>query len=243
MDTPYVRQYHEDREITAWFLLDLSPSVDFGTVETTARSAAVLVDFVGHAGAPADAPRQPRRGDVLRRAASSGRSRPRGGRRQVLRLIKDLMEQPRLASAPLTDLAPLLDGGRPPDQAALAGRSSSRTSSASPAGSGRSSLLNRRHEVLAVRLWDPRETELPDVGPIIMEDAETGEQLLRGHARRGFRRRFEAAAAAARGRARRRVQARRRRGAGALDRGRPGPRRSCAWRARRKRRAAGRRRA
>ena len=39
------------------------------------------------------------------------------------------------------------------------------------------SLLNQRHEVLAIRLWDPREVELPDVGPIIMEDAETGEQL------------------------------------------------------------------
>ncbi|HMJ81299.1 MAG TPA: DUF58 domain-containing protein, partial [Candidatus Dormibacteraeota bacterium] len=32
MDTPYVRLYHEDRELTAWFLLDLSPSMSFGTV-------------------------------------------------------------------------------------------------------------------------------------------------------------------------------------------------------------------
>ena len=38
MDTPYVRQYVEDREITAWFLLDLSPSVDFGAVQTKIRS-------------------------------------------------------------------------------------------------------------------------------------------------------------------------------------------------------------
>src|SRR4026207_2564516 len=44
MDTPYVRQYHEDRDITAWFLLDLSPSVDFGTVESLKRT--VLIDFV-----------------------------------------------------------------------------------------------------------------------------------------------------------------------------------------------------
>src|SRR5574341_879744 len=44
MDTPYVRNYVEDREITAWFLLDLSPSVDFGTVQTVKRS--VLIDFV-----------------------------------------------------------------------------------------------------------------------------------------------------------------------------------------------------
>src|SRR5260370_1165717 len=39
------------------------------------------------------------------------------------------------------------------------------------------SLLNRRHEVVAIRLWDPRETDIPDIGPIIMEDAETGEHL------------------------------------------------------------------
>ena len=46
MDTPYVRQYVEDREITAWFLLDLSPSVDFGTVETERLKRTVLIDFV-----------------------------------------------------------------------------------------------------------------------------------------------------------------------------------------------------
>src|ERR1044071_8273438 len=44
MDTPYVRQYVEDREITAWFLLDLSPSVDFGPQENLKRT--VLIDFV-----------------------------------------------------------------------------------------------------------------------------------------------------------------------------------------------------
>src|SRR5437763_10316924 len=44
MDTPYVRQYIEDRDITAWFLLDLSPSMDFGTSQTLKRS--VLIDLV-----------------------------------------------------------------------------------------------------------------------------------------------------------------------------------------------------
>src|ERR1035437_4269922 len=47
MDTPYIREYVEDREITAWFLLDLSPSVDFGTAATERDKRAVLVDFVG----------------------------------------------------------------------------------------------------------------------------------------------------------------------------------------------------
>src|SRR5215213_7068002 len=45
MGTPYVRKYHEDREINAWFLLDLSPSIDFGTVNALKRD--YLIEFVG----------------------------------------------------------------------------------------------------------------------------------------------------------------------------------------------------
>jgi uncharacterized protein (DUF58 family) len=48
--------------------------------------------------------------------------------------------------------------------------------------------------VIAVRLWDPREVELPGVGPLIMEDAETGEQLYVDTRDRAFRARFRQAA-------------------------------------------------
>ena len=44
LQTPYVREYHEDREVTAWFLLDLSPSIDFGSGEVRKRN--VSADFV-----------------------------------------------------------------------------------------------------------------------------------------------------------------------------------------------------
>ncbi len=55
-------------------------------------------------------------------------------------------------------------------------------------------LLVRHHEVIAVRLHDPRETALPDAGPILLQDAETGEQLYVDTGDAAFRRRFEAAA-------------------------------------------------
>ncbi len=61
MQTPYVRQYCEDREVTAWFLLDLSPSVDFGTVQALKRN--LLLDFT----TPAHAAREPCGGDFLQR--------------------------------------------------------------------------------------------------------------------------------------------------------------------------------
>jgi uncharacterized protein (DUF58 family) len=58
------------------------------------------------------------------------------------------------------------------------------------------SLLARRHDVLVIRVHDPREASLPDVGPLVMQDAETGEQLWVDTRDRGFRQRFEAAAQA-----------------------------------------------
>ena len=54
--------------------------------------------------------------------------------------------------------------------------------------------MNRKHNLLAVRLWDHRETDLPDVGVVLVEDSETGTQLTVDTSDRGFRRRFHEAA-------------------------------------------------
>ena len=54
--------------------------------------------------------------------------------------------------------------------------------------------LNRKHDLLAVRLWDPREVDLPDVGVVLVEDSETGVQLSVDTSDRGFRQRFHEAA-------------------------------------------------
>jgi uncharacterized protein (DUF58 family) len=191
-DTPYVRQYVEDREITAWFLLDLSPSVDFGTVETERVKRSVLIDFVA-----VMARLLTRRGNrvgAMFYGSSVERTIPaRGGRDQVLRLIDELQRHPRMDGSPLTDLGPLIDAGAHTiKRRSLAFIVSDFISA--PGWERELSLLNRRHEVFAVRLFDPREVELPDVGPLVMEDAETGEQLYVDTHDAGFRRRFDEAA-------------------------------------------------
>lgn len=192
MDTPYVRQYVEDREITAWFLLDLSPSVDFGAVETQNEKRTMLVDFV----------------TVLARLLTRHGNRigaimfgdkiqhtvpARGGRMQVLRLINDLLKQPRLPRASLTNLKEILNGALN----SIKRRSLIFIISdfiSEPGWEKPLSLLNQRHEVLAIRLWDPREVELPDLGMVVMEDAETGEQLFVDTHDPKFRKRFFEAA-------------------------------------------------
>ena len=69
---PYVREYNEEREVAAWFLLDLSPSVDF-RLDTGAQEGRRHRLRRG-ARALAHAPRQPRRRDVLRRQGRHGDS-------------------------------------------------------------------------------------------------------------------------------------------------------------------------
>jgi uncharacterized protein (DUF58 family) len=203
MDTPYVRQYMEDREITAWFLVDLSPSMDYGTATTGdagAEKRAVLIDLVG-----ALSRLLTRHGNRVGAILYGGPTGPRqshrigrfipakGGRNHVLWLIKDLLEQPRLPRAGFTDLKAMLEGGL----ASIKKRSLVFVLSdfiSVPGWERTLSLLNHRHEVLAIRLWDPSEVELPDVGPMWMEDAETGEQLYVDTHDPGFRVRFAQAA-------------------------------------------------
>jgi uncharacterized protein (DUF58 family) len=189
MATPYVRQYTEDREITAWFLLDLSPSVDFGTVENLKRDS--LIDF-----AAVLARLLTRHGNQVGAIFYNGQTErviPAGaGRLHVLRMINDLLGQPRLPGAPFTDLSVVM---------ATAYRIIRRRSLivvvsdfiSAPGWEEMLGLLNRRHEVLAVRLWDPREVELPDIGLVVMQDSETGEQLLVDTHDRRFRQRFQEA--------------------------------------------------
>lgn len=192
LNVPYIRQYTEDREITAWFLLDLSPSMDFGAAQTLKRTA--LIDFV-----TTIARLLTRHGNRIGALLSSGggqveRTLPaRGGRLQVLRLAHELLKQPLLTRAPFTNLTPLLEAGlKTIRRRALVFLVSDFFSA--PGWEQPLSLLNRKHEVLAIRLWDPREAELPDIGPIIMEDAETGEQLYVDTGDKNFRRRFREAA-------------------------------------------------
>jgi uncharacterized protein (DUF58 family) len=186
MDTPYLRQYTEDRELTAWFLLDLSPSMDFGTWHSLKRS--VLVDFVGTLARLLT--RHGNRVGAIFYDSRVERTIPVGsGRLQVLRLLNDLLKQPLLPRAPLTDLSPLLEAGlRGIRRRSLIFVISDFISA--PGWEQRLNVLNQRHEVLAIRVWDPHEMELPDVGPIIMEDAETGEHLYVDTHDRTFRRRF-----------------------------------------------------
>ncbi|MEX2047533.1 MAG: DUF58 domain-containing protein [Chloroflexota bacterium] len=186
LDLPHVREYLEDREITAHFLLDLSPSVDFGTASALKRD--LLVDFVGVV-ARLLTGHGNRVGAILYGKQVEKVIPARGSRMQVLRLIDELQRRPRLESSPATSLAELIE---------TALRTFKRRSLVfivsdfftMPGWEKPFALLARHHETLAIRLTDPRERELPDIGFVVMTDSETGEALHIDTHDAHFRKRF-----------------------------------------------------
>jgi uncharacterized protein (DUF58 family) len=190
MQQPYVRTFNEEREVTAWFLLDLSPSLDFGSSATLKRS--VSAEFVA----------------VLTRLLTKHGNRvgalfygeevdtfipSRAGRRHVLHLLHKMTSREPRTEARETDLAAFFH---------TAGEMMKRRSLVfvvsdfiSKPGWGEAlARLSRRHEVVAVRLYDPLEMELPDLGLIVIQDSETGEQVLVDTHDAKFRVRFAEAA-------------------------------------------------
>jgi uncharacterized protein (DUF58 family) len=193
MDTPYVREYVEDREVTAWLLLDHSASMGFGPVDR--QKDLVLAEL----------------------ATTLALILPaRSGRNQAL-MIADILLHRRNARAEATDAAATTRArrrrSRTPngperhvtDLGAMLHRSAAMIRRralvvvvsdfiSEPGWEQALSRLARRHEVVAIQISDPREDELPDVGSIYVEDTETGEQIFVDTSDPGFRSRLRAAA-------------------------------------------------
>jgi uncharacterized protein (DUF58 family) len=191
LQLPHVRVFTEDREMAAWFLLDLSPSVDFGSSDQRKRN--VSAEFVAVLARLLT--RHGNRIGALLYGTGVDRVLPaRGGRAHVLQLLHAMQERPVAQDGAPTRLADLL--------ASAAGIVRRRSTVfvvsdfiSAPGWERPLGLLAQRHEVVAVRLLDPLELELPDLGLITIRDAETGEQVLVDTHDAGFRKRFARIAA------------------------------------------------
>lgn len=191
MQSPHVRVFTEDREMSAWFLLDLSPSIDFGSGELRKRNVsaefvAVLARLLTRHGN--------RVGAMLYGAGPSTIIPARTGRRHVLHLLHGMLDRVATAESGPTRLQDLL--------VAAAGVAKRRSTIfvvsdfiSEPGWEKPLAQLAERHEVVAVRVLDPLELDLPDLGLLTLRDAETGEQVVVDTHDAGFRKRFARIAA------------------------------------------------
>jgi uncharacterized protein (DUF58 family) len=173
-DEPYVREATVERALDVWMVVDTSRSLAWGTASGLKRDRAE--EFVAAAAVLA-ARRGHRVGALFFAERPLGVVPPGAGRPHLLRLLAGLRQAEEIAGPGVTEL------GRGLRQAdALLRRpvlvlvvSDFLTTPGWQPVFGR---LARRHEVIAVRLTDPREAALPDVGLITLEDPETGRQQL-----------------------------------------------------------------
>jgi uncharacterized protein (DUF58 family) len=214
---PHVRLFNEDRDLTAWFLVDTSASSLFGSQgqskgELAAEFVGLMARLLTRHGN--------RVGAIIYSQQVDRVIPPRGGRMQVLQLLQALREPRHQTVRP--DPSTVLrtgpvEGSRQASQASRQGVT--RLGDLLQAASGhiqrRSSVfvvsdfisepgwelplgrLSLRHDVCAVRLFDPLEMQLPNVGTVWMQDAESGEQIQVDTSDARFRQRFAAAADAA----------------------------------------------
>jgi uncharacterized protein (DUF58 family) len=179
VDEPYVRLYTEDREMTAWLVIDRSASMRFGRSseggeagkESVATELAIALGRVVSQGGN-------RVGAILFDNDSQLVIPPRTGRDQILRITRELLRPSTGKRGKTTDLSRMLT---------LAAATTVRRRSlvfvmsdfiGEPDWDRPLARLTHRHEVVVIRVVDPAELDLPDLGVILVEDAETGEQLL-----------------------------------------------------------------
>jgi len=197
LNTPHVRVFTEDREMSAWFLLDLSPSVNFGPQGNAKRD--ILTGFVAVLSRLLT--RHGNRVGAMLYGAGGADTRavdsvlpPRSGRAHVLHLVHQLLKPAPTLQSGSTELHLLLQAAL----GTLRRRSTVFVVSdfiSAPGWEKPLAQLARRHDVVSVRLLDPLELELPDVGLVTLRDAESGEQLQVDTHDSGFRHRFARLAA------------------------------------------------
>lgn len=189
MNRPYVKEFVEERDVTLYLLLDVSASSEFTSRQDLKREIAteILASIALSAARLND-----RVSLVLFSREVERYIPPKKGRRHALRLIREMVAH--TPEHPTTDLAAPLD---------LLSRIARRRSVVVLVSDFMVPLkpleqplrlLRRRHDMIAVEIYDPRETEMPDVGPVAVEDAETGEQIVVDTSSRALRERYRALA-------------------------------------------------
>ena len=184
MGHPYVKRFVEERELTIMFLVDLSASGSFGSIEKTKNEvAAELCALLSFSAVK----NNDKVGLIIFTDTIEMFIPPKKGVSHVLRLIRDLLNfKPKQAQ---TDIAEALD---------YLGRVTNRRCVVFLISDFQSEgfekplrILGKRHDLIALSIIDPREIVMPDAGLVELEDAETGERVVIDTGSASVRKEFE----------------------------------------------------
>jgi uncharacterized protein (DUF58 family) len=167
---PHVRQMIADRELETWMVIDMSASLDFGTTVCEKRdlavAAAAAITYLNSGGGN-------RLGAIVATGATVTRVPARSGRQHEQTLLRTIATTPKAPVGVRGDLAIAIDALRRPER--RRGMAVIISDFLGPINWMRPlRAIAARHEVLAIEVLDPRDVELPDIGDVVLQDAETG---------------------------------------------------------------------
>lgn len=168
---PHVRQMVADRELETWLVVDMSASLDFGTVNTTKRDLAVAAcAAIAHLTLGGGN----RMGAVVCTGDQVVRIPARSGRAHALNTLKTIATTTRSADGVRGDLFAGIDALRRPER--RRGLAIVVSDFLGPIDWDRPlRAVAGHHDVVGVEVLDPRDMELPDVGEVVLRDAESGQ--------------------------------------------------------------------
>jgi len=167
---PHVRQMIADRELETWMVIDMSASLDFGTVGCEKRdlavAAAAAITFLNSGGGN-------RIGALIANGVTTTRVPARSGRQHEQTLLRTIATTPKAPTGVRGDLATAIDALRRPER--RRGMAVIISDFLGPINWMRPlRAIAARHEILGIEVLDPRDVELPDIGDVVLQDAETG---------------------------------------------------------------------
>ena len=178
MDRPFVKVFREERELTLMLLIDLSASGVFGSIDQSKRERAAEIASVIAFSASQN---NDKVGLILYTNEVEHYIPPKKGRRHILRVIRDILfYEPKGKTTQHTSALDYLNRVQRRKSVVFLISDFLENEDSNNASSKlftALALTHQRHDLVSIALSDPREFELPEVGLITLEDAETGETV------------------------------------------------------------------
>ena len=171
MGQAYIKQYVEERELVMMLVVDMSASTSFGSIaETKAEIAAEIAALLAFSAIK----NNDKVGLICFTDTVEHFVAPRKGKRHVLRVVRDILHfQPKQSGTNIETALAFVDRVLKPHSVVFL------ISDFKDTGYEKQlRLSSKRHSLTAITLQDRREVELPDVGLIELEDAESGETVV-----------------------------------------------------------------
>lgn len=191
---PYVKVFEEERELTVMLLIDVSGSLDFGTVRQSKRD---MVTEIASTLAFSAIQNNDKIGVVFFSDRIEKYIPPKKGRRHILYIIREMLGfQPKSRKTDVAQAMEFLTRVMKRRCTAFVISdfydrhqilSSDNSEKSRHSLQHTMTIANRKHDVVAIQVYDPRAKTLPDVGLMKVEDAETGHEMYIDTSSRKFR--------------------------------------------------------